>query len=122
MSLAVNDIATASAPFSVTTTRCDAARADLRVCGRLDTRGAVVLRAVLDGHLRAGRRYLRVDIGRAASLDDAVLGVLCDVHRWLLAARGTLVITAVTASLAPILEAADPTFLTLSTTAIDASS
>jgi anti-anti-sigma regulatory factor len=121
MSLAVDDTARASAPFTVTTTRCDGVRADLRVCGRLNGRGAQVLRAVLDGHLRAGRRYLRVDIGGAAALDDAALGVLCEAHRWLLAARGTLVITAVTTSLAPVLAAADPTFLTLATTATDIS-
>jgi anti-anti-sigma regulatory factor len=110
MSLALD---TVTRRFTVTTTRCDGTRANLQVCGHADRAGAEILEAVLDGHLRAGRRYLRVDVGGTSALDEAALSVLCDVHRRLLAARGTLIITAVRPPLEQLLATANSSLFVL---------
>jgi anti-anti-sigma regulatory factor len=104
---------TASRQFTVTTTRCDHVRAHLQVRGEADVAGAEILQAILDGHLRAGRRFLRVDMGGATTVDDAALQVLSEAHHSLLAARGTLIITAVSRTLLPILAKVDSSLLVL---------
>ena len=106
--------------FTITTTRCDKIGADLRLRGAVDVGGADVLRSVVEGHRRAGRRYLRVDVG-AATLAEAAVTVLCDLHQRLLATRGTMIITAVPPALERVLTAADPSLLTLAATAADVS-
>src|SRR5438105_8375520 len=110
MSLAVGAADPAIRQCTITTTRCDSTRAQLQVCGFVDAAGAAVLEAVLEGHLRTGRRYLRVDVGGTSTLDEAALRVLVNVHRRLLGAHGTLIITAVTPQLAQVPRAADPAF------------
>jgi anti-anti-sigma regulatory factor len=119
-SLAVDIAGPATKPFTITTTRCDKSHAHLRLRGAVDAGAAPVLRAVLEGHQRAGRQYLRVDVG-AAILAQAAVDVLCDLHRRLLATGGTLIITAVAPALEPVLAAADPSLLTLAATAADVS-
>jgi len=118
MTLAVDTAAPTNKPFTITTTRRDNARAHLRLRGVVGPGGAEVLRAVLEGHIRAGRRYLRVDVG-TATLGQAAVEVLCHLHRRLLAKRGTMIITAVSPTMARILTAADATVLTLAVTAAD---
>ncbi len=120
MSLAVDAAAPASKPLTITTTRCDKTRANLRLRGAVDVGGAELLQAVVEGHQRAGRRYLRVDVG-TATLDAAAVEVLCHLHRRLLATRGTMIIMAVPPALERVLTAADPSFLTLGATAADVS-
>src|SRR5947209_19443807 len=102
---------TAARQFTVTTTRCDQRRAHLQVRGGADPASAEVLQAVLDGHIRAGRRYLRVDMAGSTVVDVAVLHVLSAAHHRLLAVRGTLIITAVSRTLAPVLTAVDSSLL-----------
>lgn len=92
--------------FEVRTVRCDASRADVRVSGRLDAGGALVLASVIDAHVRARRRFLRLHIGGVRELSDAALTVLTDAHRSLLGRRGTLILTGVTPALEDQLRAA----------------
>lgn len=118
--LAVEIAGPANQLFTITTTRYDNIGADLRLRGAVDVGGADVLRSVVEGHRRAGRRYLRVDVG-AATLAEAAVTVLCDLHRRLLATGGTMIITAVPPALERVLTAADPSLLTLAATAADVS-
>jgi anti-anti-sigma regulatory factor len=104
---------TASRQFTVTTTRCDHVRAHIQVRGCADPAGAELLHVILDGHLRAGRRFLRVDMGGTTTVDEAALQVLSEVHHRLLAARGTLIITAVSRTLLPVLATVDSSLLVL---------
>jgi hypothetical protein len=62
-----------AAEFEVATTSSDALRASILVTGALSPRTVPLLLSVLSTHLRAGRRYLRVDLA-GAEIDD--LGVL----------------------------------------------
>jgi anti-sigma B factor antagonist len=82
-----------AARMSVETAYCDVTRALVRVSGDLDISTAAPLRAVLDGHLASGRRFLRLDLSQVTFLDAAALGGITRVHHNALAARGTLVIT-----------------------------
>lgn len=110
MSLALH---TAAGHFTVTTTRRDHTSAHIEVHGEPGPAAAEILQAVLDGHIRAGRRYLRVDTGGATTADQATLQVLSDVHHRLLAVRGTLIITAVSRTLARALATVDSSLLVL---------
>lgn len=81
--------------MSVETVRFDAASALVKVNGELDLSTAAPLWAVLDSHLAAGRRYLRLDLSGVTFLDATALTGITRTHRELLARRGTLVITGV---------------------------
>jgi anti-anti-sigma regulatory factor len=81
--------------FDVRTSHCDVTRANLHISGDLDTDGAAVLAQVIDGHVRAGRRFLRVNLGGVRTLGDAAMVVIARAHEQLLAARGTLILTGV---------------------------
>jgi anti-anti-sigma regulatory factor len=94
--------------FDVRTARCDATRANLIISGDLDRDGAAVLEQVIDGHVRAGRRFLRVHVTGVRSLGDAAIVVIARAHEQLLAARGTLVLTGVGERLEATLRAAAP--------------
>lgn len=94
--------------FDVRTSRSDALRANLQVTGHLDADSATLLQHVIDGHLRAGRRYLRVHVGGVTAIDDAALAVIAATHERLLATRGTLILTGVRADIEPVLRAAAP--------------
>lgn len=94
--------------FDVRTARCDATRANLIISGDLDRDGAAVLEQVIEGHVRAGRRFLRVHVGGVRSLGDAAIVVIARAHEQLLAARGTLVLTGVGERLEATLRAAAP--------------
>jgi anti-sigma B factor antagonist len=92
-----NDPDRPGASMSVDTVRFDASRANLKVVGELDLATAAPLWAVLQGHLAAGRRYLRLDLSEVTFIDATALSGIARAHRDLLAVRGTLVITGVRA-------------------------
>ena len=96
------------AGFDVRTLRCDATRANVRVSGVLDTDGAAVLAQVIDGHMRAGRRFLRLHIGGVRSMSDDAVAAIAAAHEQLLARRGTMILTGVSASMEIVLRAATP--------------
>lgn len=100
--------------FSVHTTKCDANRANIRVTGLLDDGAAAVLAGVIESHLRANRRFLRLHVGEVRSLAAAAVDVLARAHEQVLARRGTMILTGVTASLEAQLRSAplaSPLFL-----------
>jgi anti-anti-sigma regulatory factor len=94
--------------FDVRTTRCDAVRATLHLSGDLDEGGAAVLAQVIDGHVRAGRRFLRMGVGGLRSLGDAAVDVIACAHDWLLAAKGTMILTGVGGPIEAALRTAEP--------------
>jgi anti-anti-sigma regulatory factor len=81
--------------FDVRTSTCDATRANLNVSGDLDADGAAVLEQVIEGHVRAGRRFLRLEMGGVRTVGDAATVVIARAHEQLLASRGTLILTGV---------------------------
>lgn len=81
--------------MAVETVRHDRNQASVRVSGELDLHNAAPLWAVLQGHLAAGRRFLRLDMAGVTFLDATVLSGITSVHQALLGRRGTLVITGV---------------------------
>jgi anti-sigma B factor antagonist len=81
--------------MSVDTVGLDQLRAHVRVTGDLDVSTGAPLWAVLDGHLAAGRRFLRLDLSGVTFLDAAALTGISRAHRDALAVRGTLVLTGV---------------------------
>jgi len=89
--------------MSVETVRFDRARAVVKVLGELDLHTAAPLWAVLESHLAAGRRFLRLDLSGVTFLDATALTGITAVHRELLARRGTLVITGVRARVSRVL-------------------
>ena len=94
--------------FDVRTSSCDATRANLYVSGDLDSDGAEVLSKVIAGHLRAGRRFLRLNLGGVRSLSDAATVAIARAHEQLLASRGTLILTGVEGSIEELLRLAAP--------------
>jgi len=94
--------------FDVRTARCDATRANLYLSGDLDDGAAVVLAEVIEGHLRAGRRFLRLHVGGLRSLAQPAVAVIAAAHEKLLAARGTMILTGVDGSIETALRAAAP--------------
>jgi ABC-type transporter Mla MlaB component len=105
--------------FAASTVQCDARRAELEISGVLDVDAAAVLDAMVGAQVRAGRRYLRVNVAPVTRIDSAALGVLSRLHRRLLACRGTLILTGVTGRHERVLAHADPTLLLLPPTAAE---
>jgi anti-anti-sigma factor len=91
---------------SVETVHCDRLRAQIKVAGELDHRTAAPLWAVLDGHVAAGRRFVRLDLCAVTFLDANALTGITRVHRELLRRRGTLVLTGVRPLVARVLRVA----------------
>lgn len=81
--------------FDVRTTHSDTYRASLRASGPLDAASAPLLAEVITGHVRSRRRFIRLDVGALRVADEAGARVLAEMHRRLLAARGTLILTGV---------------------------
>jgi anti-anti-sigma factor len=96
------------AGFDVRTLRCDTTRANVRVSGDLDADGAAVLAQVIDGHVRAGRRFLRLHIGGVRSMSDEAVAAIAAAHDQLLARRGTMILTGVSGPIEAALRAAAP--------------
>jgi anti-anti-sigma regulatory factor len=116
-----DDARTPAAGFDVQTLRSDDVHANLTVSGHLDAGGAVVLAEVIEGHLRAGRRFLRLHLGGIESLSQQALAVIATAHDRLLARRGTMILTGVGPGLETTLRAATPAspLLLLSPTAAE---
>lgn len=91
------------AVMSVDTLRLDELRAHVRVSGDLELSTGAPLRAVLHGHLAAGRRYLQLDLSSVGFLDASALSGIAEVHHAALKQRGTLLITGVSAHVARLL-------------------
>ncbi|WP_338181360.1 STAS domain-containing protein [Jatrophihabitans sp.] len=85
--------------MEITTLHADSTRAEVRVVGELDGSAAVLLHEVIDGHVRAGRRYLRVDLGGVQRVGPSGAATLAGAHDRLLARRGTVILTGVNAAL-----------------------
>ena len=94
--------------FDVRTSSCDSTRANLTISGDLDDDGAAVLGEVIEGHVRTGRRFLRLNLGGVRSLGDAAMVVIARAHEQLLAGRGTLILTGVDGRLEAALRIAAP--------------
>lgn len=92
-----------SSSMSVQTVRFDDTRALIKVIGELDLSTAAPLWAVLQSHLAAGRRFLRLDLSGVTFLDATVLSGITRTHKELLSRRGTLVITGVRALVSRVL-------------------
>ncbi len=92
-----------AAVMSVETVRFDRVRAHIRAGGDIDLATAAPLWAVLDGHLAAGRRFLRLDLTDVTFLDATGLSGVTRVHHDALARRGTLVLTGVHLRIAKLL-------------------
>ena len=78
---------------SVETVGLDRLRAHVRVTGDLDVSTAAPLWAVLQSHLAAGRRHVRLDLAGVAFLDASALSGIVQTHHDALEMRGTLVLS-----------------------------
>lgn len=97
-----------SGGFDVRTSRSDATRANITLTGDLDEDAAAVLAEVIDGHVRAGRRFLRMHVGGLRSLSHASVDVIARAHDRLLGVRGTLILTGVVGPVEAVLRSAAP--------------
>src|SRR5579884_2613935 len=77
--------------FEITTVSADPLRAVIRTAGALTGAANALLCSVLHTHLRAGRHYLRVDIGDSPIPETHVLHSLAEMHRHVAARGGMLV-------------------------------
>lgn len=73
----------------------DAWRASIALRGELDIADAPKLLAVLEAHLEAGRRVLRLDTTDVTFLDSTVLGAIVAAHRRCVEVHGSLILTGV---------------------------
>lgn len=89
--------------LSVETVRFDERRAAVSVHGDLDVSTAAALWSVLQSHLTAGRRYLRVDLSAVKFIDAAAVTAIVEVHHEALYRRGRLVLAGVTTAVAKVL-------------------
>jgi anti-sigma B factor antagonist len=88
---------------SIETVRLDERRAHIKVRGDLDVSTAAALWAVLQSHLSAGRRFLRLDLSAVNFVDAAAVTAIVEVHHEALYRRGTLVLAGVNAVVARML-------------------
>lgn len=95
-----------TARASLTTVRQDRSHALIRAVGEWDLANAQVLGELLEEHEKAGRRFVRVDVGAVSFLDCTCLDVLVTAHQRLLATQGMLVLTDVTPRLMRLLRLA----------------
>ena len=80
---------------AIVTVSEDAWRAFVALHGELDVANAPQLQAVLEGHLDAGRRVLRLDTQDVTFLDSSALGAIVAVHRRCVELHATLILTGV---------------------------
>lgn len=92
---AIADEQAGTGNFDVRTVAADATRAAVRVTGELRAECGLLLGEVLDGHLRAGRRFVRLNVSGVDALDAAAGFELQRAHRAFLERRGTLILTGV---------------------------
>ena len=96
------DLSSATEFLSIETERADDRRASVRVHGELDVSTAAGLWSVLQNHLTAGRRFLRVDLSDVPFIDTAAVTAIVEVHRAALYRRGALVLVGVTPAVARV--------------------
>lgn len=77
------------AEVEVATTAADATHAYVRITGPVGRAAAPMLAAVLNTHLRVGRRFLHIDVAAAGLADDAA-AVLASVVQAVNARGGAL--------------------------------
>lgn len=83
--------------LTVTVTKCDATRANLRLAGDLDAASTPLLGACLEYHLDTGRQFVRADMSGLAFVDTSGLEVIAEAHQSFLDRRGTLILTGLNA-------------------------
>jgi len=89
---------------SIITTAQDDWRASIELHGEFDAANADELRSVLDAHLDAGRRVLRIDTQGVSFLDSSAIGVIVRAHGRCTAEHGSLILTGVQARTARLFE------------------
>lgn len=80
--------------LTVSVTGFDRSRATLRLAGELDLASAGAFAVCVDGQLAEGRRNLHLDLAAIDFIDATGLSALVHAHHELLAARGSMVIEA----------------------------
>jgi anti-sigma B factor antagonist len=80
---------------AIVTVSEDSWRAFVALRGELDVADVPELQAVLDGHLEAGRRVLRLDTHDVTFMDSSVLGAIVAAHRRCVELHATLILTGV---------------------------
>lgn len=105
--------------LSLATLRQDADRVDLAVRGNLDDETAPLVALAAGGHVRMGRRYVRLDLGEVTGMNAAGLACIAALHQQLLGCRGTLVLTNVQTELYRRLNEAGRGLFLLAPTAAD---
>jgi len=88
---------------AIRTSRCTGQRATVSVHGELDVATAAQLWSVLQEHLSAGRRFLRVDLSAVTFVDTSAVTAIVEVHHEALYRRGTLILEGVTPAVARVL-------------------
>jgi len=83
--------------LDITTTATDGLRAELAVHGELDMATVGLLIHALCDQLRAGRRFVRLDMSGLSFLGGRGLAALVTAHNAFLAKRGMLTLSGVTA-------------------------
>lgn len=78
--------------FTLTVTKSDAMRANVRLAGDLDLASARVLTAALEHEVDLGRRYVRLDLSGLGFVDSAGIQALLEAHWLFLRRRGTLIL------------------------------
>jgi anti-anti-sigma factor len=100
LSVSASELIFVQHDLTITVSDSDTRRCTLRVVGEVDSATSPLLRAMLEQQLECGRTYVRLDMSGVAFIDTAGVNVLLDMHPKYLAARGTLVILAATATIA----------------------
>jgi anti-anti-sigma factor len=88
---------------AIRTSRSTGQRATVSVHGDLDVATAAQLWSVLQEHLSAGRRFLRVDLSAVTFVDTAAVSAIVEVHHEALYRRGTVILEGVTPPVARVL-------------------
>jgi anti-anti-sigma factor len=94
----------AGGSVAIETLGSDDRRATVAVRGDLDVSTAAELWSVLQEHLAAGRRFLRLDLSAVRFLDTSAVTAIVEVHHEALYRRGTLVLAGVTPPVAKVLK------------------
>lgn len=89
--------------LEVATMSSDTMRAIVRVTGVLTDDNVTLLSSALATHLRAGRRYLRIDLAAAGVSGHKALATLAEVHAGTTKLGGMLVFDHASANLAAAL-------------------
>ena len=82
--------------LTLTVTKSDSMRANVRVVGDLDLASARLLTAALEHEVDRGHRYVRLDLSGLGFLDSAGMQALLDAHWLFLRRRGTLILLGMT--------------------------